>query len=259
MSREVSRSILKRIRSLEVRNLETLENINIIRTQMDYAIRENLVGLKKMIIFDMDNTILEGSFITAAAKEFNFTDELLRIRAEYSNPYIRTKSIAKLLKNRSFDEILAVVDKIKIIDDAPHVIRELKKKGYICGIISDSYDIVTNHLKNKLKMDFSIGNELEFSKSIATGEAKVLSAFIRNQVSKCEHEICKSNVLFQLAEKYKIDIKNIISVGDSENDICLLQQSGIGIAFCPENKFLNQVADKIITERSFRQILEVAY
>jgi phosphoserine phosphatase SerB len=259
MSREVSRSILKRVKSIEVNNLETLENISVIRTQMDYAIRESLMGMEKMIIFDMDNTLLEGSFITTAADEFKFKDELIKIVTEYSNPYTRTKSIARLLKNRSFHEILEVVDKIKIIDDAAHVIRELKKKGYICGIISDSYDIVTNHLKNKLKMDFSIANELEFSKSIATGEVKVPSAFMRNKHSKCNHDFCKSNILFELAEKYKIDVKNIIAVGDSENDICLIKESGIGIAFCSKNNYLNMVADRIITEKSFVQILDIAY
>lgn len=259
MSREVSRAILKRVKNIEVRNLETLENISIIRTQMDYAIRESLLGLEKMIIFDMDNTLLEGSFITTAAEEFNFKDELIRIVTEYANPYTRTKSIARLLKNKSFDEILEVTDKIKIIDDAPYVIRELKKKGYICGIISDSYDVVTNHLKNKLKMDFSIANELEFSRSVATGEVKVPSAFMKNNHSKCNHDFCKANVLFQLAEKYAIDIKNIIAVGDSENDICLIRDSGIGIAFRSQNNYLNMVADRKITEKSFLQILEIAY
>ena len=259
MSREVSMAILKRVKNIEVRNLETLENISIIRTQMDYAIRESLVGMEKMIIFDMDNTLLEGSFITTAAEEFNFTDELIRIVTEYGNAYTRTKSIARLLKNKSFDEILEVTDKIKIIDDAPYVIRELKKKGYICGIISDSYDVVTNHLKNKLKMDFSIANELEFSRSVATGEVKVPSAFMKNKHSKCNHDFCKSNVLFQLAEKYAIDIKNIIAVGDSENDICLIRDSGIGIAFRSQNNYLNLVADRIINEKSFLQILDIAY
>jgi phosphoserine phosphatase SerB len=259
MSREVSRSILKRARSIEVNNLETLENLSVIRTQMDYAIRESLIGKEKMMVFDMDNTLLESSFIMTAAEEFNFRDELIKIVTEYTNSFTRTKSIARLMKGRSFDEILGVVDKIKIIDDAATVIRELKKKGYICGIISDSYDVVTNHVKNKLKLDFSIANELEFSKSIATGEVKVPSAFMKNKHSKCNHDFCKSNVLFQLAEKYSIDIKNTIAIGDSENDICLIKESGIGIAFCSHNNYLNLVADRIISEKSFVQILDIAY
>ena len=258
MSREVSRAILKRANKVET-NLESLDNITAIRTQMDYAIRESLMGMEKMIIFDMDNTLLEGSFITAAAEAFNFKDELIRIVTDYENPYTRTKSIARLLKNRSFDEILKVIDSIKITDDAEYVIRQLKKQGYICGIISDSYDVVTNHIKNKLKMDFSIGNELEFSKSIATGEVKVPSVFMKNQMSKCNHDFCKSNVLYQLAGKYRIDIENTIAVGDSANDICMVKESGVGISFCSENNYLKLVADHIISERSFVKILDIAY
>lgn len=259
MSRDVSRAILKRVKGVEVHNLETLEDINVIRTQMEFAIRESLKGLKKMIIFDMDNTILKGSFITAAADAFNFRKELVKIVTETDNPYMRTKSIAKLLTGKSIDEILKVTDNIEIVSDAKKIVKELKSRGYIIGIISDSYDVVTNHIKNKLRMDFSIANELEFSKSVATGEVKVPSYFLRTSSSRCQHEICKSNVLYQIAEKYSVDIQNIIAIGDSENDICMVRESGIGIAFCSDNKMLNIVADKVISEKSFKQILDIAH
>lgn len=259
MSREVSRSILKRASKMEVTSLETLEDISVVRTQMEFAIRESLKGLKKMIIFDMDNTILKGSFISTAADEFGFRKELVRIVTESDNSYIRTKTIAKLMTGKSIDVILNVVDNIEIVEDAKDVIKELKQRGYITGIISDSYDVVTNHIKNKLGMNFSIANELEFSRSIATGEVKVPSYFFRTHTSKCHHDICKSNVLFQIAEKYSVDVPNIISVGDSENDICLVRESGIGIAFCSENKMLNIIADKVINEKSFKSILDIAH
>jgi glucosyl-3-phosphoglycerate synthase len=258
MSKEVSLSIIKRARRIEGYNLETLQNMNIIRTQMDFAIRETLLGLKKMAIFDMDNTLLEDSFITTAAEKFDFKRELIKIVTESDNPYLRTKGIARLMKGKSIDEILAVTDSIPIVRDAEFVISELKIRGYICGIISDSYDVVTNHIKNKLGMDFSIGNELEFSKSVATGEVKVPSSFIRTSKSLCNHDFCKSNVLLQLAEQYSIELKNIISVGDSENDICLIRESGIGVAFRSNNKYLNLVSDHIISEKSFLELLEIA-
>ena len=258
MAREVSLSIIKRASRIEGYNLETLKNINIIRTQMDFAIRETLMGLKKMVIFDMDNTLLEESFITTAAEKFGFKKELIKIVTESDNAYLRTKGIAKLMKGRSIDEILAVTDSIAIIRDAEFVISELKNRGYICGIISDSYDVVTNHIKNKLGMDFSIGNELEFSKSVATGEVKVPSSFIRTSKSLCNHDFCKANVLLQLAEQYSLELKNIIAVGDSENDICLIRESGTGVAFRSNNKYLNLVADLTISEKSFLELLEIA-
>ncbi len=258
MSREVSMSIIKRARSIEGYNLETLQNMSIIRTQMDFAIRESLIGLKKMVIFDMDNTLLEDSFITTAAEAFGFKQELIRIVTSSDNAYLRTKNIARLLKGKSVDEILGVTDSIQIVPDAEYVISELKNRGYICGIISDSYDVVTNHIKNKLSMDFSIGNELEFSKSFATGEVKVPSSFIRTSRSKCSHDFCKSNVMMQLAEQYSIELKDVIAIGDSENDICMVRESGTGIAFRSNSKYLNLVANRSITEKSFLELLDIA-
>lgn len=258
MSREVSMSIIKRARTIEGNNLETLQNMNIIRTQMDFAIRDSLKELTRMVIFDMDNTLLEDSFITAAAEALGFKKELISIVTSSDNAYLRTKNIAKLMKGRSVDEILGVADSIPVIRDAEYVISELKSRGYICGIISDSYDVVTNHIKNKLSMDFSIGNELEFSKSIATGEVKVPSLFIRTPRSKCNHDFCKSNAMLQIAEQYSIDLKDIIAVGDSENDICMVRDSGTGIAFRSNSKYLNLVATKSIEEKSFLALLDIA-
>jgi glycosyltransferase involved in cell wall biosynthesis len=69
MSKEVSRAILKRAELIKKSNLEILENISVIRDQMDFAIKESVLGLKKMLIFDMDNTILHKSFISTLAEK----------------------------------------------------------------------------------------------------------------------------------------------------------------------------------------------
>ncbi|HOW56885.1 MAG TPA: HAD-IB family phosphatase, partial [Smithellaceae bacterium] len=129
---------------------------------------------------------------------------------------------------------------------------------YVVGIISDSYHFVAEHIAQKIGAHFSIANELEFSKSIATGEVKILSYFIKSGKSKCNHNFCKSNALLHLSEKYNIPLENIIAVGDSDNDICMVKYAGIGVAFCSDNKLLNSIADKMIADKSFLPLLEFA-
>jgi HAD superfamily phosphoserine phosphatase-like hydrolase len=149
-------------------------------------------------------------------------------------------------------------DQIEIVEDIIDVVSELKKREYIVGIISDSYHFVAEHIANKIGAHFSIANELEFSKSTATGEVKVLSYFVKSDKSKCNHNFCKSNVLLHLSNKYNMPLENIIAIGDSENDICMVKYAGIGVAFCSDNKLLNSIADKVITEKTFSPILEFA-
>jgi phosphoserine phosphatase SerB len=225
---------------------------------MELAIKESLVPLKKMIIFDIDNTILQGRFIYEAAKEFNFEQELVKILATNSDSWLLTKLIAQNIKGLNVAQILALVDKIPLVTDTIEVITELKKRGYIVGIISDSYDTVAHHIRNKLGIDFAIANELEFSNSIATGEVKVPSHFIHTDESKCAHNFCKSNVMLKLAAKHGIPLGNIIAVGDSENDVCMVRFAGIGIAFCSNNFVLNNVADYKIETKAFKNILKFA-
>ncbi len=257
MSLEVSRAIISRGEPLSTTGNEALRKVKALRTQMEYALRENRKGLSKMVIFDMDNTLLKGSFITAASRVLSFEEDLINIVTHNDTAIMRTKLIATLMKGHTVKEILDVVDTIPIVEDALEVVTELKQRGYVCGIISDSYDVVTNHIKNKLGMDFSVANELEFSKSVATGEVKIPSLFLRTKLSQCSHEYCKSNVIRALSANYEIDIRNITAIGDSDNDICMVRECGRGVAFLSHNKYLNLVADHIITVRSFSPLLEI--
>jgi glucosyl-3-phosphoglycerate synthase len=257
MSLEVSRAIISRGEPLQAKEGETLKKVTALRTQMEYALRENRKGLSKMVIFDMDNTLLKGSFITTASRMLGFEEELVNIVTHNDTAIMQTKLIATLMQGHTVKEVIDIVDTIPLVEDALEVVTELKKRGLICGIISDSYDVVTNHIKNKLGMDFSVANELEFSRSVATGEVKIPSYFLRTKQSLCSHEYCKSNVIRKLSASYEIDISNITAIGDSDNDICMVRECGTGISFYSQNKYLNLVADHLITVRTFAPLLEI--
>jgi glucosyl-3-phosphoglycerate synthase len=158
MSREVARTIIMKTKESAARNLETYENIQVIREQMEYAIREGLMSLKKIAMFDMDNTILRASFIQTASDRFGFRKQLTDIVTNSDNPFIRTKQIARLLRGRSIGEMLETVDGIDVTANLSSLLMHLKAQGYIIGIISDSYDCITNHIKNRFGFDFTISH-----------------------------------------------------------------------------------------------------
>jgi glucosyl-3-phosphoglycerate synthase len=197
-------------------------------------------------VFDMDNTLIKGSFIHQLAKAKGFEKELGDIVVQNNNDFMRTKRIAQLLKGIPYAEMLAVVDEIPLVEDAEQVIAAFRERGYVCGIISDSYDCIAHHIKVKLNMDFALANELEFSKSVATGEVKIPSYY------------CKSNVLMHVASNYGIELKNSIAVGDAENDICMFNAAGIGVAFNARSKMVEQFADVVVVAGSFAKIIEIA-
>ncbi len=260
MSREVAQTIILKAASTENPNynFEELGVLNEIRSQMETALKGPQFGLDKLIVFDMDNTLLQGRFIDACAEQFSFRKQLMEIRSSEADPVALTKRIATLLKGRKINELIEVADSIPLVEDTIEVANELKKNGYILGIISDSYDCITNHMKNKIGMDFSLANELEFSKSICSGEVKLPSFFFSNEQSLCRHSLCKTNALLSILEKYSIKRENSITIGDSINDLCMIKAAGLGIGFRSTDELVNHHADIIITESSFAELLRLA-
>jgi glucosyl-3-phosphoglycerate synthase len=260
MSKEVAQTIILKAASSKNPNFnfEVFGVINEIRSQMEFALEDQLSELDKLIVFDMDDTILQGRFIDTCFDLFGMSEDLHKVRNRESDPIIRSKLIATKLKGRSINELIEVVESLPIIRDAKNIMIELKKRGYIIGIISDSYDCITNHIKNKLGMDFSLSNELEFSKSICTGEIKIPSFFFNRPGSICKHVLCKTNAILNIISKYGIKIENCIAVGDSTNDLCMIKESGLGIAFCSSEPLLNHHADVVISNPSFAELMNLA-
>jgi phosphoserine phosphatase SerB len=258
MSNDVTATILKRAKSLPSYNLDTLETTSFILDQMEFAVRQNLMPLNKMAIFDMDNTILMGRLIDKLADKYKFSKEMYDIITTNQESFLITTLIARLLKGLKISQLIETLDEIDLVPDAVEIIAELKSRGYVVGIVSDGYEFAAQHIRNKVGVNFAIANELEFSDGVATGEIKILSYYARTNKSLCNHNFCKSNVMLHLSEKYDIPLSNIVAVGDSDYDACMVKHAGLGVAFCSNSRILNMVADKIIDSQSFEPILDFA-
>jgi HAD superfamily phosphoserine phosphatase-like hydrolase len=225
---------------------------------MNKTLREQLSGFHKMVIFDMDDTLWKGRFIDKCAKAFGFTAQLEDLRYAEKDSMILTKRIAILLKGRSIDELLQIAGSIELIEDAKNVISELKKKGYLVGIISNSYSLITNYVKQNTGASFSLANTLEFFEGKATGEVNIPSCFFGSPDSICGHAYCKTNALQFACEKYNVQTSNTIVVGDSADDRCIVGNAGKGVSFCTNDILLSTIAMKRIEEHSFQSLLSFA-
>jgi phosphoserine phosphatase len=260
MSKEVSRAIISKAQGEPTSGLTEEEVISLeaINREMSNVLKEELSGFHKMAIFDMDDTILEGRFINECSKEFHFFPQLEDLRETEYDPIILTKRIALMLRGRTMDDLLNVVSNIKMISDIKDVVKELKQKNYIVGIISSSYTLITNYVKQNIGADFSLAYNLEFKEGRATGEVNVPSYFFGSPESLCGHPVCKTNALLYACEKYNVLPKNCLVIGDSKDDRCMVAHAGKGVAFCTEDELLEKVAVQSIKEKSFGSLIAIA-
>ncbi|MBL7734889.1 MAG: HAD-IB family phosphatase [Chitinophagaceae bacterium] len=260
MSKEVSSAIISKAQNLypETVNEEQFNSLETINREMNKVLRENLSMFHKLLVLDMDDTILKGRFIDECAKTFGFYAKLEDLRAAEKDPIILTKRIGLLLKGRTIDELLHVVSEMTIIGDVKEVIEAFREKGYRIGIISNSYTLITNYIKQQIGADFSLANQLEFFNGKATGEVNLPYYFFGSPESICGHSYCKTNALQYACEQYSVKLKNCIAMGDSRDDRCMVGHAGKGVSFRTQDEILETVALKNITEESFQPLLSLA-
>jgi len=260
MSREVSSAIIAKAQGQEHNKLspENASTLEVIQREMGKVLRENLSAYQKMIVFDMDATILKKRFINECADAFGFSRNLEELRFSEKDPIILTKRIGLLLKNRTMDELLHVISNMEMADNIIEVIHNFKQKGYLVGIISHSYTLIANYVKQQIGADFAFAHQLEFFEGKATGEVNLPYYFFGSPESLCGHSFCKTNALQHVCEKYNVPMKNCIAVGDNKDDRCMVAYAGKGVAFCTSDELLERIAYKNIRERNFEPLLALA-
>ncbi|MBS1668686.1 MAG: glycosyltransferase [Bacteroidetes bacterium] len=258
MAKQVAQAIFKRVNIFSGKNEEAdKEELQRMSVQIELAMKKLGNSCKKMIVFGMDNTLLRGDFIQQAAKSFGFEKELADLRSKEKNDYLRTKKIARLLEGRAMSDMVNIVESIPLIGGAVHVIRELQLRGYMCGIVSDGYSLISHHIKTILGLDFALSHELEMVQNKASGEVRVSSYFLKNNFSRCKHDLCNANMFIYILNRFGIHSADAVAVGGDITDLCMLRLAGTGIALNANNKRVEEVANFAIKDESLKPLLEI--
>jgi len=204
----------------------------------------------KLAVFDMDGTLLKNRTIFVFADKKGFMDELLKIVNSDRISYEKSIEIAKLLKGMNAGELLDIFRGIPLQDNVETVIKKLKKRDIKTAIITNSYQFVADDLKKRLRMDYAFANNLIIEEDIVTGELIINNKDLRARSNGCKvHSICKECVMEDLAKELGITKGEVIAVGDSAIDICMIEKAGLGVAFNASEK-MQKHADISISDMS---------
>jgi len=129
----------------------------------------------KLVMFDMDGTLLNGRGIFVIAEKLGFYNELLNYFKNKKNIpfYKKSIEIAQLCKGFTKKEFLNIFRSVPLQDNVEKVIQTLNEKNIKTAIATDSYLFLAEDLKKRLKIDFAFANNLIIEEDVITGELKI--------------------------------------------------------------------------------------
>ncbi len=203
----------------------------------------------KLIAFDLDNVLIDGEAIDEIGKLMGVESKISKLtkKAMEGDLDFETalKERAALLKGASVENIKEVVSKIPLMEGAEETIAELKKRGYKIATITGSFEIIANRMKDDLGLDYAFSNVLHEEEGKLTGE--VSGPLVTGS---------KAEILKEIMEMEKVKADESAAVGDGANDVSMLEEAGLGIAFNAK-PVLKEKADVVIEKKDLREILNV--
>lgn len=200
--------------------------------QVDMALmaRDITRSDKKLIVFDMDSTLIQHEVIDEMAMVHGIGDKVKKITERAMNGELNFDealkervSLLKGLKRESMEEIMS---RLKVTPGVPKLIKEVKKHGYKTAIVSGGFKYFAENFRVKLGMDYAFANDLEW-------DGNVLSGRVAGKIINAQE---KARLLEELAQKEKITLQQVVAVGDGANDLPMLAKAGFGIAFHAKEK-----------------------
>ncbi len=185
----------------------------------------------KLIIFDMDGTLLQDHFIYAYAAQCGFRPRLMelmtRTRAE---PYQTSLDVARLLTGRDSKEMLSVFETIPTQAHLLLLLDAISHAGMKTAIVSASYHFIIERLRAKLNLTYGFSNTLILDNDIATGELQIHNQEkipYRGRV----YSINKGEILADLCRRMNIQPAEVIAIGDGPIDRSMIEAAGLGVAY----------------------------
>lgn len=202
--------------------LQIASDLNVdIAFQEDSIFRRN----RRLVVFDMDSTLIEAEVIDELAREAGVGEQVAAIteramRGELDFVQSFTRRVAQL-KGLDAEVLEAVAGRLRLTEGAERLIRSLRNLGYRTAILSGGFTYFARHLQRKLGIDYVYANELEVENNRVTGR-------VVGQVVDGKR---KAELLLDIAEREHISPEQVIAVGDGANDLPMLSQAGLGVAF----------------------------
>nr|WP_176023043.1 phosphoserine phosphatase SerB [Brucella pseudintermedia] len=192
---------------------------------VDVVVQEQERRRKKILIADMDSTMIQQECIDELAEEAGLREHVAAITARAMNGEIAFEPALRervaLLKGLP----LAVIDKvistrITLMPGGPELVRTMRKHGAYTALVSGGFTSFTQRIAEMIGFNEERANRL-------IDDGVHLTGLVTEPILGREAKVEK---LVEIADRLGLTPDDAIAVGDGANDLGMIQLAGTGVA-----------------------------
>ncbi len=192
---------------------------------VDAIATETAIRRKRLLIADMDSTMITGETLDELADFAGLKDRIAAITARAMNGELDFKDALRervaMLKGLAVSALDATWDRIVLTPGGRELVATMRANGAYTALVSGGFTFFTGRVAALLGFDMHKSNRLLDDGSALTG---LVAEPILDRGAKLD-------TLRRLATQKALPLTATIAVGDGANDLDMLQAAGLGVAF----------------------------
>ena len=217
----------------------------LINSKVDFCLQLSAQRKKKLLISDMDGTIIENetlndiaNFLGKGKEVKQITDLGLKGRLDFSTSLENRVHLLKGLRLSSLEEAKRIITFKK---GAKKLFRVLKDNNFTTVLVSGGFKPITSYVQNYLKIDHEYSNSFGVIGDLFDGTTN-------GPIINANY---KEKIVNNLIKKLNLKKNQIVGIGDAANDMNMLLSVELPIAFEAQDivkaNFDNQINNTDLT------------
>jgi len=192
---------------------------------VDVVVQEQERRRKKILIADMDSTMIQQECIDELAEEAGLREHVAAITARAMNgeiafePALRERvALLKGLPLSVIDKVIST--RITLMPGGPELVRTMRKHGAYTALVSGGFTSFTHRIAEMIGFNEERANRL-------IDDGMHLTGLVTEPILGREAKVEK---LMEIADRLGLTPDDAIAVGDGANDLGMIQLAGTGVA-----------------------------